>query len=208
MEMTASTKPNQFAMRAQMSKNTKNKLAERSYEFAVVHKLLTLDKVEDIMPPRFPTSRRESHVGYDVTMDFKGVPVSLQFKIPRRLRAANAREHENHLGPYCRIDIREKQKTRMTNRAADKCRLGFFVAPKFDSHETFERVFCAGEILEQSVWIPLKCLASQNPGKIRCVTFTEDRALIHHDGYRNPQCLSEYPSWQAAEAKIREWGSE
>ena len=29
-----------------MSKNTKNKLAERSFEFAVVHKLLTLDQAE------------------------------------------------------------------------------------------------------------------------------------------------------------------
>ena len=191
-----------------MSKNTKNKLAERSFEFAVVHKLLTLDQAEFALPPRFPTTRRESQVGYDVTMDFRSVTISLQFKIPRRLRTARAKEYRFHEGPYYRISIPAQQADKFEFRAADKRRLGFFVAPKFNCLESFARVFRAGKILEWSIWIPLDCLASQNMDTIRCVTFTEDRAQIHFDGCRDPQFLSEYPSWQAAEAKICDWGSD
>ena len=51
-----------------MSKNPQNKLAERSFEFAVVHKLLTLDQAKFALPPtvsynkeRIPSRLRCDH---------------------------------------------------------------------------------------------------------------------------------------------------
>ena len=101
--------------------------------------------------PVLPSLQQEKDLGWDAHLPLKGTDFYYQFKLSDYLWRANASyiADKTYGGPYYRLSLHRKDNNRQHRRLKRHAQSNpntFYVAPEFNSVETFNTAFLAHQI--------------------------------------------------------------
>jgi hypothetical protein len=155
-------------------------ISEFSYGFALTAEVAGWASLK--AAPIFPTQVQEGRPGggYDVKLDWPGVPLYLQFKRSMCLERKSAREIRDHnlplRLPFYRFAITERNRSiQHTSLVAldSGPNLVFYAAPRFHKFEEINEAWSAGSVAQRSVFV--------SPGTIGLIR-DDDSHVLSYDG--------------------------
>ncbi|MBI2872621.1 MAG: hypothetical protein HYY00_05455 [Chloroflexi bacterium] len=151
--------------------------SEFSYGFAFTYSFLkNLPGIRSA--PVLPSLLSEGQQGgFDLKLDYPGMPVFFQFKLSDYLIRSNAKLWQFYGRPYYRVEItslrRSKQHNLLKRLATNVTRDVFYAAPLFTSAGAFNQAFLADEVDARSAWISLERLPYLKDYGQHYVTFAD-----------------------------------
>ena len=169
----------------------KSEFSEFSYGFAFTYELVNaLPGIS--AAPLFPSLRAEAKLGYDVKLDYPGLPLFFQFKLSDRLVRSNALYWCIYGGPYYRFHITSLKTSKQHNVLKDLMLEDddyeiFYTAPLFHTMDDFNRLYLANHVSNESIWIPLESVPylDDDDFEDHCVTFSTDSDPAWHTDEQN-----------------------
>ena len=152
----------------------KAEFSEFSYGFAVAHGLLK-DMPGISAVPHFPSLVEEGRLGYDVGLDYLGLPIFVQFKLSDYLTDLRAKYWGYYQSPYFRFNVIPLIRSRQHNllkELADSGKMVFYVAPLFSTVARFDEAFRQNLVARRSIWLPLEKLPGLTDDDSHHITFT------------------------------------
>ena len=170
----------------------KPEFSEFSYGFAYTDALIRR-RGRLNAAPAFPSLRDEKTKGYDLYLNSRGVPIFLQFKLSDRLVSRNAQYWFVHSGPYYRVNITPLRRSPQHNLLKELNTSGnhhvYYVAPLFYRTKEFNDAYLAGDLIGQSVSIPVSQLPLLLDREDHQITFTGTNFHCWHTDEENLQGL-------------------
>ena len=156
---------------------------ELSYGFAFVNGFVAkLPRLQSA--PIFPTLLEEGlTAGFDVSLDYAGSPLFLQFKLSDALVRSNASYWVQHLGPYFRFDITNLKISLQHNLLRGLSQFEpdvYYVAPLFFGIADFNNYFLANDIANRSIWVPVSTLPDLVDTDQHQITFVDTKFFAWH----------------------------
>lgn len=134
---------------------------EFSYGYAFTENLIRSSRTAPTGAPVFPNLIQEARLGYDIRVNFPGVPLFFQFKLPELMRRATAFEIAGGscpglTVPFFRISMMRRDISRQHALLVrlEKRYPGcvFYAAPALESGAEFDRAYNLGEVARRSVF--------------------------------------------------------
>lgn len=167
----------------------KAEFSEFSFGFAFTYELISaLPGIS--AAPLFPSLRAEAKLGYDVKLDFPGLPLFFQFKLSDCLVRNNALYWCNYGAPYFRIQITSLKISEQHNILKDLKRQRndydvFYAAPLFYTMDDFNRLYLENCVSTESIWLPLESVPYLQDQEDHCITFTTNHDPAWHTDEQN-----------------------
>jgi hypothetical protein len=136
----------------------KAKISEFSYGYALTENLIGLHPSGLRAAPVFPSLVEEGkHGGYDVRLDFVGMPLFLQFKLTDYLHAANARERKAGIwsSAYYRMPLRassDSQQHQLLLEWEESGEAVYYATPSFYEVAMLNRSYALRTVCTNSVF--------------------------------------------------------
>ena len=165
----------------------KSEFSEFSYGFAFTYELVNaLPGIS--AAPLFPSLRAEAQLGFDVRLNYPGLPIFFQYKLSDCLIRTNSSYWSNYRVPYYRLNITPLRTSRQHNilkQLADLETDVFYAAPLFYTMLEFNNHYLESQVTNRSAWIPLEELPCLDDNEDHCVTFTTPNNLSWHTDEHN-----------------------
>lgn len=137
------------------------KFSEFSYGFAATAELANQLKPLGAAPV-FPSLVAEAKLGWDVKMKTRpGLVLFVQFKLPRALTMARAREWPVYKSLYYRMYIRRRRHSKQHNllrKLSMKEPFVYYLGARFYELQPFNNNYLSSKVLSNSIAIPLRQL--------------------------------------------------
>lgn len=162
-------------------------ISEFSYGFALTNEIVGWAPLSTA--PIFPSLIEEGRAGggYDVRLDFPGVPLYLQFKRADRMMRRNAkeiREHNLSLSlPFHRFKITESGKSdqhQLLLALDAEQDAVFYAAPRFDKFDEINRAWDTNEVASRSIFISPEQIGVLD-SKSHHVAYDQNNAFVCSD---------------------------
>ena len=131
---------------------------EFSYGFAFLHGFVASHPGLQ-SAPLLPSLQQEGKIGgFDVALDYPGVPVFVQFKLSEALIRSNVAYWRQHGGPYYRFDVTNLKTSQQHNLLKRLCLTEthvYYAAPLFFQIPEFNGAYLTDDVANQSIWIPV-----------------------------------------------------
>jgi len=137
----------------------KSLISEFSYGFALTNEIVGWQQLDTA--PIFPSLIQEGQAGggYDLHLDYPGLPVFLQFKRSDCMKGGNAREYQliqNLRRPYHRFEITDastSEQHRMLIDLEDNTNIVLYAAPRFHTPEQFNQAWQHQTVSSRSIFV-------------------------------------------------------
>lgn len=153
--------------------------SEFSYGFAFTYSFIRkLPGVKSA--PVLPSLLSEGQQGgFDLKLDYPGMPVFFQFKLSDYLTRSNSKYWAYYGRPYFRVEItslrRSKQHNLLKRLSMSVTPDVFYSAPLFISSNAFNQAFLDHEVENRSAWIALDKLPHLADSQQHYITFADPR---------------------------------
>jgi hypothetical protein len=137
------------------------KFSEFSYGFAATSELANQLKPLGAAPI-FPSLVAEAKLAWDVKMQTRpGLALFVQFKLPRALTIASAREWPVYKALYYRLYVRRRRHSSQHNllrKLSKKEPFVYYLGARFHELQQFNNNYLSSQVLKNSIAIPLRVL--------------------------------------------------
>lgn len=163
-------------------------ISEFTFGYAFLHEQTTIHRDNLTAAPILPSLQEESNVGWDARLPLIGTDYYYQFKLTDYLSRPNATfiRDGTYSSSYYRIALHRHnanlQHRRLKELSTDNPNT-FYVAPEFNTLDTFNAAFLNNEILSQSRLIPLTECENVNDNNQHYITFQQGQEnwILHSE---------------------------
>lgn len=136
----------------------KSQFSEFTYGFSVTNELLYYFRGNTSQSPIFPSLLEEGRDGggYDMKINYDGIPIFLQFKLSEFLYSKNAKEIDLFNKPYYRFSLMPLKYSNQHKMLIDLESSGeivYYSAPKFHTIKELNNYFSNNAIVANSIFI-------------------------------------------------------
>lgn len=138
----------------------KPNISEFSYGYALTEDLIRWVGTPITAAPVFPSLLEEGKLGggYDLKLDFSGIPLFIQFKLSNYMKNRNTIEFEERLfsSPYYRMHVRSSRYSLQHELLLDLEKNGsevYYAAPAFHEAGELNDAYINKAVLERSIFI-------------------------------------------------------
>ncbi|CEO11988.1 Uncharacterised protein [[Clostridium] sordellii] len=136
----------------------KSQFSEFTYGFSVTNELLYYFRDNTSQAPIFPSLLEEGRDGggYDMKINYDGIPIFLQFKLSEFMYSKNAKELDLFNNPYYRFSLMPSKYSNQHKMLIDLESSGemvYYSAPKFHTIEELNNYFSNNTIVDNSIFI-------------------------------------------------------
>lgn len=176
----------------------KSDFSEFTYGFLLCSEILNKKRRRQIISsaPRLPSLLEEAKIGYDVEIPRRGLPLFLQFKLAQYLKPnSRARCSSSYNQEFFRITLYKRTKSRQHNllcELAQKSPHVYYTAPAFYLERDFNRFFINENIINNSVFIPLRRLEEIKDDDEHFITYVKSK-LMGFKWHSEEGIYTEYP---------------
>jgi len=161
----------------------KSLISEFSYGFALTNEIVGWQQLDTA--PIFPSLIQEGQAGggYDLHLDYPGLPVFLQFKRSDCMKGGNAREYQliqNLRRPYHRFEITDastSEQHRMLIDLEDNTNIVLYAAPRFHTPEQFNQAWQHQTVSSRSIFVSPNEIGNLPNGR-HTIAFDRRRAWV------------------------------
>ncbi len=153
-------------------------ISEFSFGYALTEDLIRWNGRPLTAAPVFPSLIKEGRAGggHDVRLDFKGIPLFLQFKLSHFMKRGNATEFQYGLfnSPYYRMLLRPLRHSDQHNLLLELEYKGhevYYVAPEFHLVAELNEAYVNQDVINRSVFIPPSAIGKLPDDKDHHVAF-------------------------------------
>ncbi|MCT8268024.1 hypothetical protein NYQ83_12135 [Afifella sp. JA880] len=159
---------------------------EFSYGYAFTENLIRWSSTRPTAAPVFPNLVQEAQLGYDIKINFPGLPLFFQFKLPERMTRHTAREIAV-LGipglsvPFFRMPLMRRD---LSDQHAHLIRLEsrfpgtvFYTSPGVDKVESFNQAYRRAEVHVRSVFFPPQDIGPLPDSAAHSVAYSQDLSV-------------------------------
>lgn len=164
------------------------KFTEFSYGYAVVNEILASSDSVILSAPYFPSLYDEGKtLGFDVMLNFEGIPVFYQFKLADHVTSGPY--IGDFGGSYYKMKIRSKTKSKQHKLLVQLAKQGEdvrYIAPAFHTVDEFDYHYLNGRILGNSASFDVLEIGEIADNKAHCMTYTpwSDHGFFHSENNR------------------------
>jgi hypothetical protein len=161
-------------------------LSEFTFGFGFLYEQTTANWGELKAAPILPSLQQEQDVGWDARLPLQGTDYYYQFKLTDYLERRNAKHIQDgtYDGAYYRFHLHKKNNNRQHQRLREHCTenpFTYYVAPEFNTLDSFNSSFVAKELRERSRLIALADCDDIADGQQHYITFrANDPGFTQH----------------------------
>lgn len=190
----------------------KNQLTEFSFAYAFTEEFIRFMEFDLDFAPFIPNLKEEGKLAYDLKISW-GLPVFVQFKLPKFIKVLSSRVYEYSTGcfssPFYRFDLRtvKSDQHNLLCELSNSGQLVYYVSPIFWEVKEFNNYYLNRQIIDNSFLVEPREIGKYTDGKSHCISYRSTSNFyslsepVYHEGKFNIKSLSEKISDSASEAQ-------